>query len=156
MKKGVSSLLVTVLLVGFTIALGYIFFAWISELFKEDKSTSNCEAELLKLCQQNSLEILNVKVNDTGAINISIQNTGRYEVKSLRTLTYLEDDTIYAGIINFSRPLLPWLPVNFTLNYVNAGSNYKNLEVLSILSATFAEETCETICYNKATYSFTT
>ena len=152
MKKGVSSLIVTVLLIGFTIALGYIFFTWISEFFKEDTSVSTCDLEIQKICLNTNVDISNATVNETRAILVNITNVGDYEIKSVRALTYFNNGTIYSSIINFSSPLIPYYPIGFVLNYYVLDSDpYDKIEVIPIVSLTFEEETCETPCSNKDT-----
>ena len=158
MKKGVSSLIITVLLVGFTIVLAFIMFTWTTDLLKEDTKTTTCNLELQKLCALTSVEISNVEVNNSGAIKIFIENRGSYEIKAIRTIAFLSNNTIYSSIINFSRPLIPYYPINFTLNYLLLepipNPAYKSLEVTPIISTTFEEKICETICSTKAVHQF--
>ena len=155
MKKGISSLIITVLLVGFTIVLASIMFTWTTDLLKEDTKTTTCNLEIQKLCALTSVEISNVEVNNSGAIKIFIENRGSYEIKAIRTIAFLSNNTIYSSIINFSRPLIPYYPINFTLNYLLLEHPaYKSLEVTSIISTTFEEKTCETICSTKAVHQF--
>ena len=156
MKKGVSSLIVTVLLIGFTIALGYIFFTWTSEFFKEDTSVSTCDLEIQKICLNTNVDISNATVNETRAILVNITNVGDYEIKSIRTLTYFNNGAIYSSIINFSSPLIPYYPIGFVLNYyvIDLEYPYNKIEVIPIVSLTFEEEYCETPCSNKDTWEF--
>lgn len=157
MKKGVSSLIATVLIIGFTIALGYIFFSWVSDFLKEDTSVSTCDLEIQKICLNTNVDISNATVNETGAILVNITNIGDYEIKSIRTLTYFNNGTIYSSIINFSRPLIPYYPIGFVLNYYVPYSEslpYTKIEVIPIVSLTFEEEYCETPCSNKDTWGF--
>lgn len=153
MKKGFSSLIATIILLGATIILAAIFFTWTSDLFKEDNSKSSCKLEIEKLCAQSSIEISQASVNNTGAIFIIIENTGNYALKAARVTSYLTNQPIYSTVVNFSQPLPPFYPINFTINYYNL-IPYNSIEISPIISFNFEEEYCETLCSYKATREF--
>jgi|SRR3989338_269432 len=162
MSKGISSLIATVILLGATIVLASILFTWTSDLFKEDNSKSTCKLELERLCVGSSIGILDASVNATGAIYVLMENNGNYAVKSVRVTSFLSNSTIYSSLINFSVPLPPFYPINFTLNYLVLDLNnppinppiYSSIEISPIISTDFESETCETICNYKATRTF--
>lgn len=155
MKKGFTSLLATVILLGATIALAFLLFSWTTDLFKEDKTSSSCKLELEKLCAQSSIIISQVSVNETGALSIFLENNGNYAIKASRITAYLSNNSIYSTVVNFSQPLPPFYPINFTLNYLVLPlidpPVYSSIKISPIISLNFEEENCETLCSYKVT-----
>lgn len=157
MKKGISALITTVILLGATIVLATVLYSWTSDLFKEDKTSSSCKLELEKLCAQSSIGISQVNVNETGALSIFMENTGNYAIKASRVTAYLSNNSIYSTVVNYSQPLPPFYPINFTLNYFILNSQnppgpiYRSIEISPIINLDFEEENCETLCPYKAT-----
>ena len=154
MKKGLSSLIATVLLVGFTIVLAAIVFVWTSDFLKEDDRTSSCANELQRLCASSEIKFNNVLVNQTGAIFIELENIGNYEIVSTRLVISLNNDTTLATFINYSTPLLPFYPINFTLNFVMDPNLYEEINAMPIIRTSFESNFCETVCSAEFNYKF--
>lgn len=85
-KRGISPLIATVLLIGFTVALAAMVMTWGSGFIK--KTTENTEAQAsstLKCASELAFEITGVTCNANKGINsIKVDNRGSLEIRAIK------------------------------------------------------------------------
>ena len=73
-KKGISPLIATVLLIGFTIVLAALVIRWGSELFSSQIKTQTCDNEATIICTSDvDLGISTATVDDSAAVNENLK-----------------------------------------------------------------------------------
>lgn len=76
-KKGISPLIATVLLIGFTIVLAAVVIRWGGDFINETTETTTCESDLATICAtQLNVEIIEASV----ARGIKVRNNADYDI----------------------------------------------------------------------------
>ncbi len=81
-KRGISPLIATVLLIGFTVALAAVIMTWALGYFQETTESVNLETEKYMLCT-NKLR-LEVTPDCQNKDSVTIENNGEMDVASLK------------------------------------------------------------------------
>ncbi len=110
-KRGISPLIATVLLIGFTIVLAALVFQWGGQLFKSIQTQTGCESQGRIACTSNMAITLG-NVAFTGASNSITQLIVNNGVSSKSITTFAvqiekTDGTIKTQPINLANPLIP-------------------------------------------------
>ncbi|MBS3159497.1 hypothetical protein J4436_01800 [Candidatus Woesearchaeota archaeon] len=96
-KKGISPLIATVLVIGFTIVLGALVFKWGGDLFKKTTEETGKSSDLKMTCTQ-GLSMLEVKLEDikdgtTSAKALVIDNKNNIKIQGFKFRAYFPDGT---------------------------------------------------------------
>ena len=84
-KKGISPLIATVLLIGFTIVLAAVVMRWGSEFVRETTEETACLSDLSIVCTNLRVEITNAFSNSTG-IYITISSASDQTIDGFRII----------------------------------------------------------------------
>lgn len=93
-KKGVSPLIATVLIIGFTIALAAVVMTWGGGFVRSTTESTEASADLtLKCSTQVVFDVKNAVDNGDNTGIVTIENKGDLEITSLMLRTYDVDGT---------------------------------------------------------------
>ena len=86
MKRGVSELIGTVLIIGFTIVLAALLFAWQTRFFETIKGNVDTRTSFEELCLQTDFSILQA----CGSTNVTllVKNKGSQDIAGFQILVY--------------------------------------------------------------------
>ena len=83
-KKGISPLIATVLLIGFTIVLAALVMRWGGQFFRQQTDVVGCESEgQIKCTSGVDIEITDVLAG-TGVITVNVLNNGNYVIDEMQ------------------------------------------------------------------------
>src|SRR3989344_2796864 len=99
-KKGISPLIATVLIIGFTIVLAALVITWGTKLFQSSIESTKTSSEISLICSSISLEGSATATKSGGSINfnsvnIEIKNKNQLGIKGLHFVFPKEDGTTY-------------------------------------------------------------
>ncbi len=139
MQKAISVLLSWVLIVGFAVAMSAIIFGWAIPFVnnisnKLDKSENvdiycdNTQIKILDICRRDSSTYSNT------SINISIQNTGSYNIKRLSISRETTHSAIQSCFMYLTNPIEPGSTTSFDLAMLASfiDSNGNNLDCITL------------------------
>ena len=101
-KRGVSPLIATVLIIGFTVALAAIIFTWGQSFVRETTQQTADSTEQSLTCSRVNFEV-NIKcptgllAGQTQLESIQINNLGNNVIKSAKLRAYFKDGTVQIG-----------------------------------------------------------
>lgn len=171
-KKGISPLIATVLLIGFTIILAALVMRWGSDLLRQTTQTTSCQSEAEVICVQD------VELQITGDINHQTANgntkfqvlqNGPQKIKGLQFRLHFDDGSIQAitltGTANeidaFSTKTINTGGISYTGNLRPGVGNcdlqgvFCGFSILPIIShETASGEICEKTCPQEARHEF--
>ena len=84
MKKGISPLIATVLIIGFTIVVAALVFTWGIDLFKKVQGETSSDIEVKTYCMQSINPILKNVGYTSNRIEAVIDNTGKESILGFR------------------------------------------------------------------------
>lgn len=103
-KRGISPLIATVLLIGFTITIAAILMIWGGNLIKERAEKISAKTEAQTSCTAKVEIDLNSAKCDTGKIKISVENTGSDVIDTFRArIDYNSGDPETKTILSVSK-----------------------------------------------------
>ena len=100
-KKGISPLIATVLLIGFTIVLAAVVIRWGGDFITDTTDTTACESDLAQACAtQVQFSIGNVTLSAQTYIDaITLTNDADYAIDSFTVVVNLGGDSVASGEI---------------------------------------------------------
>ena len=84
MKKGISPLIATVLIIRFTIVLAAFVFIWGTDLFQKVQEQTSSDIEVKTYCMQSINPILKDVGYTSNRIEATIDNTGKESILGFR------------------------------------------------------------------------
>ncbi len=151
-KKGVSPLIATVLLIGFTIVLAALVFRFGGNLFRTTTEETACNSLIALQCAQSTdIKVTNVKVDDAANIlNVTIENKNEGIVSGF-VFVLKEGDQSPITIALSNDPKLPLQGfVTSTYNLTYTGTKIPVVEVTPIIERTDTEgNLCTGSCIQK-------
>ncbi len=101
-KKGISPLIATVLVIGFTVALAAIIMTWGTTFGKSMQKSSEEQANLQMICAQDVQYTLSAACAvDADTVRLTIKNDGSIDLKNLNA-RFFESPTDVAAVANIS------------------------------------------------------
>ncbi|MEK6974066.1 MAG: archaellin/type IV pilin N-terminal domain-containing protein [Nanoarchaeota archaeon] len=163
-KKGISPLIATVLLIGFTIVLAALVFKWGGVLFKETTQSTGCESQGRISCTSTvSISLGAISFDDTtNQITKLIVNNAvsSKKIKNFNIQVESSDGTITTKAVDPGLDLEPGQSVNLgvTMNallYQFTGltsANIKAIHVIPTITQTTSDgNSCDIICEEQKT-----
>ena len=89
MKKGISPLIATVLLIAFTIAIAVIIMRWGTDFVKNITKSTEESTEMALKCTDLKIEMSDIDCTDN---KLKLTNNGNIEIKSVKFRIYTADD----------------------------------------------------------------
>ena len=139
-RKGISPLIATVLIIGFTVALAAMIITWANKYIRGTTTESEEDIQRALKCATD----LNFKVNNIscggvsgGDRSITIENNGLVDIKSFITRTHYANGTIITNE-TAGTGVPKYNVVNFEAIDIGTGTN--KLDVIAILSGEAGEE----------------
>ncbi|MBU2589196.1 MAG: hypothetical protein KKB39_00365 [Nanoarchaeota archaeon] len=101
-KKGISPLIATVLIIGFTVALAAIIMTWGTTFSKSMQKGSEEQANLQMVCAQDVQYTLSAACyfNDTGAIRVTVKNDGSIDLVDMTARLFTSPSNVEAKMLN--------------------------------------------------------
>ena len=95
-KKGISPLIATVLIIGFTVALAAVIMTWGTKFTKDIQESTSSSANANMVCAQDvTLNIEKVcKRSDADLYKIVVSNEGNYDITDYRFKFYKNSNTV--------------------------------------------------------------
>ena len=117
-KKGISPLIATVLIIGFTVALATVIMTWGTKFTKDIQESTSSSANANMVCAQDvTLTIKNICKDSASGYKIIVSNDGRYDLVDYKVRFYKNENDIT------------------TLKRKSGGATITSLEVASISTA---------------------
>jgi len=137
-KKGISPLIATVLLIGFTIALAVLVMSWGQMLFKQTtEQTEKIATAQIKCVQEVEIKIVDV-TSSAGTLTIRVDNKNEATIKNFIKKVYFDNDdiqTIQPTATEADIDLEAYSRKTFTVSYTlsTGATKVKMLELLPII-----------------------
>jgi flagellin-like protein len=145
-KKGISPLIATVLLIGFTIILAALVMRWGRELFVTQTSEVQCESEGQTVCASGVFIEIAGFVGNEVETNVSLVSSGKQDAKAVVLQVFDEDGNSLNSTRN-DNGLAAFSSNTFKLDHSAAGVNASSVEVIPIIDYTTDKgRTCEVPC----------
>ena len=142
MKKGISPLIATVLLIGFAIAMAVLIYFWYTGFLKGQAQKQSCEIEAKSLCTQKiEIQVSNVECTpELKIIRVTIENKGQTLINDFR-LKIRGKDNIES--VPFSKSLNQGSTEQFSTTYdpTNTGT-IEELEIFPVVLSCNSPFTC--------------
>lgn len=159
-KKGISPLIATVLLIGFTIVLAALVMRWGSELFQSTTTTQGCTAEARIECATD-IDIQLSSTNNSAGTNLEIfvSSNNNKDIKGFWFRGKDKDgaSSTFDGTAAFTQkeltPVSAYSTGEFTFTFASDSYllNTNTVEVIPIIDHVTDEGTqCEMECVDKA------
>ena len=145
-KKGISPLIATVLLIGFTIVLAAVVIRWGGDFITGTTESTTCEADIASACAtQVDFEVVSA---DALGITVTIKNNADYDLDSFTVVTNRNGETVATDIVE--TPIPAFTQEDLTL----AGALAVDDEIEVIAHITVEEGVCDGTCgENKAEFT---
>ncbi len=105
MKKGISPLIASVLLIGFTIIMAVLIFAWTQRsFFVFEKKDISCNQEANLICENN----IKFELGPLNGNKVEVKNTGSFAIKGFNEKP--------VNRIELTPPLEPYTSYTITIN----------------------------------------
>lgn len=119
-KKGISPLIATVLIIGFTVALAAVVMTWGGGFIRETtESTETTTSQALKCVTDLDFQIKNVSCSATGGSKaVIIDNKGAVDIKSLMFRVHAENGTVTNNAVAGASGLNKYNVNTFTVNSI--------------------------------------
>ncbi len=139
-KKGISPLIATVLLIGFTIVLAAVVMRWGGEFVRETTEETACETELSTSCIRLRFEIESVEDNllpngtSTNSIDVTISSRSDQVIDGFRFILWngTDVDNTREALEN---PLQPYTTVTYNIGFnVPQFAEMTKVEAIPIIS----------------------
>ncbi len=154
-KKGISPLIATVILIGFTIVLAAVVIRWGGDFINETTETTTCESDLATICAtQLNLEIVGAGVSITGidgnsdilGKNITIRNNADYLIDSFTVVINDASGTLktLTNIVNSDLPAFEQKTIVLDLTDVALGEGATY--TIEVIPTVTAGEDCSGAC----------
>lgn len=96
MRKGISPIIASVLLLAVSLAVVGIFSGWAPELAQDvTQSTSNSTFETIS-CNEASVEIRSAYYDGSGSLTLSVRNNGEEDLNNISLVAFDQDSKIIA------------------------------------------------------------
>ena len=97
-KKGISPLIATVLLIGFTVALAAVLMTWVMDYFRGTTDKVGDQTDKFLMCSDLAFEITDVDCFNNKVI---IQNNGNLDITSVIMRIFVGSDmTVVRGVVS--------------------------------------------------------
>lgn len=140
-KKGISPLIATILIIGFTVALAAVIMTWGSSFTKTiTQGTEETTNEQL-VCAQDVLFTITDACSGLDKINITISNDGSKKIESFTARYYIANDNVKA---NTFLSLDPFVVKTYTngSTLVGIANTVKRVELIPIVKVDANLITC--------------
>ncbi len=87
-KKGISPLIATVLIIGFTIIIAALVITWGTNLFKKTVSETEKSTKINTLCSSSNIEVVDFSLSqDKTKVEVTLKNLNQeHEVKDFKVV----------------------------------------------------------------------
>ncbi len=97
-KKGISPLIATVLVIGFTIILAALVFQWGGEMFKDVQEETGAASEAKITCTSGLTNLdVSTETNAAGNLAVVLDNKNNVDLAGFMARAYLEDGSVVRG-----------------------------------------------------------
>lgn len=149
-KKGISPLIATVLLIGFTIALAAVVMIWGQNLFQQTtEQTGEQASSQIKCIQEVDIDI--ISATNANPIVAMVDNKGEATIVNAIAKVYFTDNTV--TVVNgnlstsmFNNTLVAYGRNQISISYSGAGA----LDKVEILPVTTSDKGTNLICAQKS------
>lgn len=159
-RRGISPLIATVLLIGFTIVLAALVMKWGGELFQSTTTTQGCAAESRLECASDvDISITAVKqgewiVGTGGTLKVSITSQTNRQIDGYWIISYKTDGTTFAdpGTKKYTETISSFATIDELVNFSASllDQDVTKVEVIPIIVHTQSDgTTCTTECSEK-------
>ncbi|MFB6190002.1 MAG: archaellin/type IV pilin N-terminal domain-containing protein [Candidatus Nanohaloarchaea archaeon] len=124
MRKGISPIVSSVLLLAVTLSVASIFSGWGPNLVKSVTQTTTNQTETTINCNQASVEIVSARYYTAGETAIVVRNTGTSELKNLQISAWQNSLPVSQQTISISEG-------NFTTENVSTPSKPDTIKAFS-------------------------
>ena len=133
-KKGISPLIATVLIIGFTVALAAVVMTWGGGFIREQtESTETTTSQALKCVTDLDFQIKNVSCGGGGGSDaVIIDNKGAIDIKSFLFRIHAEDGTVTNNDTAGASGLNKYNVATFTVG--NIGATTTKVEAIATLA----------------------
>ncbi len=140
-KKGISPLIATVLLIGFTVALAAMIISWANKYVRGTTSESESDIQrALKCAQDLNFKVTNISCGGAtgGAKSISVENNGLVDIKSVIVRTHYDNGTIITNETALLTGISKYNVATFTVRDI--GSSTNKVDVIAVLPGEAGEK----------------
>lgn len=124
MRKGISPIVSSVLLLAVTLSVASIFSGWGPNLAKSVTQSTTNQTETTISCNKAAVEVVSAKYYPSGDTAIVVRNTGNSELKNLQISAWKESLPISQEVLSVSAG-------NFTTNNVSTSSKPDTIKAFS-------------------------
>ncbi|MFH0752746.1 MAG: archaellin/type IV pilin N-terminal domain-containing protein [archaeon] len=118
-KRGISPLIATVLIIGFTVALAAVIMVWGQGFIKDMQQKTESGADVQLVCAQDvAVELSNACLDIDGTVKVTVKNDGSKDIKTLTLRTYVSASEIGSDILANAEPADPVITA-FGLETIN-------------------------------------
>lgn len=82
-KRGISPLIATVLIIGFTIVLAAVIFVWGNDFIKGSLQKVDASEEKLSTCAATTIKLTNINQTAPNKLKFTLENTGDSDIESI-------------------------------------------------------------------------
>jgi len=130
-KRGISPLIATVLLIGFTIVLAAVVMRWGGEFVRTTTEQTACETDVATTCIGVRFSIDNVVFDDVNGANITISSNTDQPIDGFRIKLWKPDGTSDVSEEKLT-PLSPYASVLYQVQNTTEISRVEALPVLTV------------------------
>lgn len=147
MKKGISPLIATVLLIGFTIVLAVIVLQWGSSFFQKTTTETGCDVDLNMQCTDylTNLEITKAEENIAGTeIDVTVYNKATIDVNNGAKLIFKDEAGTTKCIEDSTTVIESFKSEDFTITTTNC----MGAKTVEFIPSTIVSAECSGLCEN--------
>ena len=139
-KKGISPLIATVLIIGFTVALAAIVMTWGSTFIRETtETTERSTSQAIKCATDLSFDITNVSCSSTGGSKlVVVDNRGNVDIKSLMFRIHYENGSVVKDLTAGASGLAKYEVTPYTVGAIDGVTT--KVEAISTIAGEAGQE----------------
>lgn len=147
-KKGISPLIATVLIIGFTVALAAVIMVWGQGFIKGMTEKAEATSTLETICATDvAVDVTNACITGTtgGTVTLTIANNGARALEGLAVRAYRSaSDLESVAVLETDLPLAAAGADTFTVYLTGEASTVRQVEVVPTIEVEGKEHTCAT------------
>lgn len=141
-KKGVSPLIATVLIIGFTIALAAIIITWSTGFTKKMQATTEETSTTQISCATDVIfKISSVCTMDDVVYKITVQNDGKEDIKNWKVRSYKDANSVETSNVTTTDPSVPAFGIK-QIEIKPALTPIKKFEIFPVIEKVGKDITC--------------
>jgi len=142
-KRGISPLIATVLIIGFTVALAAVIMVWGQSFSKSMQESTEQSTKIQLICSQDVLFEISSACYDSdhNLVKITVKNNGNQAIESFRARLFKSDNEVEAP--ELSGPLDPFAIKTFEASPKTFGvDKIEKVELIPVIKVNDKEITC--------------